>query len=57
MSEMVGVPRILKLLNKDIIEKVIQENGPDHKTRDCKRAPTLSLVTVNKIGGDAAVGK
>lgn len=48
MSEMVGVPRILKLLNKDIIEKVIQENGPITKP-EIARQTNLSLVTVNKI--------
>ena len=45
---MVGVPRILKLLNKDIIEKVIQENGPITKP-EIARQTNLSLVTVNKI--------
>lgn len=47
MSEMVGTPRILKLLNKDVIEKVIQESGPVTKPEIAK-VTNLSLVTVNK---------
>lgn len=47
MGEMVGTPRMIKLLNKDVIEGVIKGNGPITKP-EIARITNLSLVTVNK---------
>lgn len=47
MREMVGTPRMIKLLNKDVIEGIIKMNGPVTKPEIAKLAG-LSLVTVNK---------
>ena len=47
MAEMVGTPRMIKLLNKDVIEGIIKVNGPITKP-EIARLTNLSLVTVNK---------
>ncbi|MEG2733491.1 MAG: ROK family transcriptional regulator, partial [Clostridium sp.] len=47
MKEMVGTPRMIKLLNKDVIEGIIKMNGPVTKPEIAK-ITNLSLVTVNK---------
>lgn len=47
MSEMVGTPRMIKLLNKDVIEGIIKTEGPVTKPEIAK-ITNLSLVTVNK---------
>ena len=47
MGEMVGTPRMIKLLNKDVIEGIIKVNGPITKP-EIARLTNLSLVTVNK---------
>lgn len=47
MSEMVGTPHMIKLLNKDVIEGIIKVNGPITKPEIAKLT-NLSLVTVNK---------
>lgn len=47
MGEMVGTPRMIKLLNKDVIEGIIKVNGPITKPEIAK-ITNLSLVTVNK---------
>lgn len=47
MGEMVGTPRMIKLLNKDVIEGIIKVNGPITKPEIAKLT-NLSLVTVNK---------
>lgn len=47
MGEMVGTPRMIKLLNKDVIEGIIKMNGPVTKP-EIARMTNLSLVTVNK---------
>lgn len=47
MEDMVGNPRMIKLLNKDVIEGVIKANGPITKP-EIARITNLSLVTVNK---------
>lgn len=47
MGEMVGTPRMIKLLNKDVIEGIIKVNGPVTKP-EIARLTNLSLVTVNK---------
>lgn len=47
MTEMVGTPRMIKLLNKDVIEGIIKMNGPITKP-EIARLAGLSLVTVNK---------
>lgn len=47
MSEMVGTPRMIKLLNKDVIEGMIKMHGPVTKP-EIARLTNLSLVTVNK---------
>jgi len=47
MREMVGTPRIIKLLNKDVIEEIIKFNGPITKP-EISKLTNLSLVTVNK---------
>ena len=36
MAEMVGTPRMIKLLNKDVIEGIIKVNGPITKPENCK---------------------
>ena len=46
MAEMVGTPRMIKLLNKDVIEGIIKVNGPITKP-EIARLTNLSLVTVN----------
>ncbi len=48
MAEAVGNPRLIKLLNKDVIEGIIKMNGPVTKPEIAKISK-LSLVTVNKI--------
>lgn len=48
MSEMVGKPSVIKLLNKDVIEGIIQSEGPITKPEIAKHTQ-LSVVTVNKI--------
>ncbi len=47
MSGIVGTPRAIKLLNKDIIQDIIKVNGPITKPEIAK-ITNLSLVTVNK---------
>ena len=47
MAETVGTPRMIKLLNKDVIEGIIRVNGPITKP-EIARLTNLSLVTVNK---------
>ena len=48
MAEMVGTPRMIKLLNKDVIEGIIKVNGPITKP-EIARLTNLSLVTVNNV--------
>lgn len=48
MTEIVGTPGVIKLLNKDIIEGIIRSNGPITKPEIAKKT-NLSVVTVNKI--------
>lgn len=45
--KMVGTPKMIKLLNKDVIEGIIKMNGPITKPEIAKQSG-LSLVTVNK---------
>lgn len=47
MEEMVGTPKMIRLLNKDVIEGIIKANGPITKP-EIARMTNLSLVTVNK---------
>lgn len=47
MADNMGAPRILRLLNKDVIERLIRENGPVTKA-DIARDTNLSMVTINK---------
>lgn len=47
MAEIVGTPKMIKLLNKDIIENLIQTSGPITKPEIADKTK-LSLVTVNK---------
>ena len=47
MDEMVGTPRMIKLLNKDVIAGIIKTEGPITKPEIAK-ITNLSLVTVNK---------
>lgn len=47
MNEMVGTPRMIKLLNKDVVEGLIKMNGPITKP-ELAKLTNLSLVTVNK---------
>lgn len=47
MDEMVGTPRMIKLLNKDVIAGIIKTDGPITKP-ELAKITNLSLVTVNK---------
>lgn len=47
MDELVGTPRMIKLLNKDVIAGIIKAEGPITKPEIAK-ITNLSLVTVNK---------
>lgn len=47
MSELIGTPKMIKLVNKDLIEEIIKEHGPITKPEIAK-ITNLSLVTVNK---------
>lgn len=47
MSNIIGTPGAIKLLNKDIIKDIIKVNGPITKPEIAK-ITNLSLVTVNK---------
>lgn len=47
MTDIVGTPKIIKLLNKDVIEEIIKNHGPITKPEIAAKT-NLSLVTVNK---------
>lgn len=47
MANIAGTPKLIKLLNKDIIISIIRANGPITKP-EIARMTNLSLVTVNK---------
>ncbi|MDD2972661.1 MAG: ROK family protein [Lachnospiraceae bacterium] len=48
MEQLIGNPSVIKRLNKDVVEKVIRDEGPITKPAIAKRTD-LSLVTVNKL--------
>lgn len=48
MSEIVGQPKTLKIINRDIVKNIIKEAGPISKPEIAK-ITKLSTVTVNKI--------